>query len=126
MEFPLVLVDWSAYRLCRDCREDLTGLAFFAHDALQERILAGKDAREASAEYLADWLGKRHILFVHLPGGSWSCWSPDCRSHEPGGPGWKVTGEVPKITVEPSIHLPGIYHGYIRDGVIDENTEPVH
>ncbi len=34
------------------------------------------------------------------------------------GPQWDVTGEPPNITVSPSINVIGIWHGWIRDGVL--------
>lgn len=37
--------------------------------------------------------------------------------------GWQVSGEVPHITVSPSINLIGDYHGWIRDGVITDDCE---
>lgn len=40
-----------------------------------------------------------------------------------GADGWKVYGVPPAITVEPSINMVGIYHGYIRDGVITDDCE---
>lgn len=39
------------------------------------------------------------------------------------GRGWDVRGELPGITVSPSIHQIGEYHGYIQDGVISEDCE---
>lgn len=39
------------------------------------------------------------------------------------GRGWDVTGELPKITLSPSINQVGSYHGYIQDGVISEDCE---
>ncbi len=33
---------------------------------------------------------------------------------------WSVTGEPPNITVSPSINVVGIWHGWIRDGVISD------
>lgn len=38
-------------------------------------------------------------------------------------PTWDVTGELPKVTVSPSIHMVGIYHGYIRDGQITDDVD---
>jgi hypothetical protein len=122
MSYPLVLISWEEYKLRRARHEDLAGQCFYASAATQQRILSGLDAREASPEYLSTWHGKRPIIFVHLPGGAWSAWSPDCRSYDPGGPGWTVIGELPLITVEPSVCLPGIYHGSIRDGVISADV----
>ncbi len=34
------------------------------------------------------------------------------------GPRWDVTGTPPHITVSPSINVIGVWHGFIRDGVI--------
>lgn len=36
---------------------------------------------------------------------------------------WTVTGEPPDVTVAPSIDCNGVYHGYIRDGVITDDLE---
>ena len=36
---------------------------------------------------------------------------------------WKVTGAMPSITAHPSIHLVGVYHGFIRDGVITPDCD---
>jgi hypothetical protein len=38
-------------------------------------------------------------------------------------PCWRVTGELPKVTVEPSINMIGVYHGYITSGVITDDCE---
>lgn len=35
-----------------------------------------------------------------------------------GTTGWTITGELPRITVSPSINVVGRWHGWIRDGVI--------
>lgn len=34
--------------------------------------------------------------------------------------GWTVTGVPPNMTVQPSIHFPGSYHGYLLNGVIGD------
>lgn len=36
---------------------------------------------------------------------------------------WQVTGAMPKITAHPSINLVGVYHGFIRDGIITSDCE---
>lgn len=40
-----------------------------------------------------------------------------------GGGKWTVTGELPKITVHPSIHQIGSYHGFVRDGIVTPDCE---
>jgi hypothetical protein len=40
-----------------------------------------------------------------------------------GGGKWVVQGELPRITVSPSIHQVGSYHGFVRDGVITDDCE---
>lgn len=56
---------------------------------------------------------------VKLPGGAE--WHTDYES----GPGlrWDVTGEMPSITVNPSINDDGVWHGWIKDGVISDDVE---
>lgn len=39
------------------------------------------------------------------------------------GDGWTVTGDLPRITVSPSINIVGSYHGWIQNGVISEDCE---
>lgn len=39
------------------------------------------------------------------------------------GDGWVVTGEIPLITLSPSINIVGSYHGYIQNGIIQEDCE---
>jgi hypothetical protein len=39
------------------------------------------------------------------------------------GDGWTVTGDLPNLTVAPSINIGGTYHGWIRDGVITPDCE---
>lgn len=34
--------------------------------------------------------------------------------------GWTVTGDIPNVTVSPSINAVGIYHGWLQNGVISD------
>jgi len=80
-------------------------------------------AENMSGEYQRDHAGKRLPLMVVMPDGShfgvdWPA------SDEPGGgKGWTVTGEAPRITVNPSIHIVGYYHGWLRDGVLSDDVD---
>jgi hypothetical protein len=74
-----------------------------------------------SNEYKRDWLGKRPPLWVCLPGNWWFC--VDSQTTDGAGQGWTVTGEPPKITVSPSINMVGLYHGWLRDGVLSDDVE---
>jgi hypothetical protein len=53
-------------------------------------------------------------LIVRTPGGDWvvdgTSWSPR----------WQRTGVVPCVTATPSIHFPGVYHGWLRAGYLEE------
>ncbi len=54
-------------------------------------------------------------------GNAWPIvWHTRQTADEPGDPRWQVTGDPPIITVHPSINVPGIWHGYIRDGELVE------
>lgn len=46
--------------------------------------------------------------------------------HHPGTDGrsiWKITGEIPIVTAHPSIHYVGIYHGWLKDGIVSEDVD---
>ena len=68
-------------------------------------------------------VGLRRVLFVTLPGHENGY--PFCvhSAASRGDSGWDVTGTAPKITVSPSIHIVGSYHGWIRDGVITDDCD---
>lgn len=38
-------------------------------------------------------------------------------------PGWRVEGDAPGITVQPSVNIGGCYHGWIQGGVITDDCE---
>jgi len=58
-------------------------------------------------------------LVVRLPGGDG--WPIDFLSSDGGH--WTRTGVPPRITTSPSVNMKGVYHGWIRDGVITEDCE---
>lgn len=67
----------------------------------------------------------RTPFFVKLPDGYEFCpylraWNPEQGHH---GDGWRVTGELPHVTIEPSINVVGRYHGWIRNGIITDDCE---
>jgi len=68
-----------------------------------------------SDEYIRDWANKRPPLFVMLPGDV--CFCLDTRAACDNS-GWTITGWPPDITVSPSINIRGVYHGFIRNGLI--------
>lgn len=60
----------------------------------------------------------RLCLYVKTPGGWWNIDGSAFDQCKGGyyGEGWKRTGEPPLITVTPSIHFPGSYHGVLEQG----------
>lgn len=74
-----------------------------------------------SVEYLRDWAGTRPPLVIRLPGPVDVCL--DRAVDDAGGHGWVVRGEAPRITVAPSVNVLGVYHGFIRDGVVTPDCE---
>lgn len=84
------------------------------------------------ATWAADWFPEEgpngnytgpdgKVWCVMLPGGmEWIIYS-----YASGNPKskWEVHGTVPNITVSPSIAQQGVYHGYIKGGVIAEDCE---
>jgi hypothetical protein len=80
-------------------------------------------------EYFRDWAAKRPPVDVALPsndGWGWTQFCIDMRTTSggvPGPGGWKVTGEVPLVTLSPSVNIVGVYHGWIQNGVISDDCE---
>lgn len=77
-----------------------------------------------SPKYQREWMAKRPPFIVKLPDGSEFC--IDSRATSGGqfhGDGWTVTGDVPNVTLSPSINIVGSYHGWIQNGVITDDCE---
>lgn len=59
------------------------------------------------------------VWALMMPSGSeWLIYGPAA-----GGGKWTVAGELPKINVSPSIHQIGLYHGFVRDGIVTPDCE---
>jgi hypothetical protein len=78
--------------------------------------------RHLSAYYLQN-NSHRSPLVVCLPSGDLFCVDGMCWSSGNYYGGWKVSGDAPHITVEPSINMQGIYHGYLQQGIITDDCE---
>jgi hypothetical protein len=75
-----------------------------------------------SDEYYRDNFPKRPPIIVMLPqkakdGEIWAWpWCVDGIQSDPPHVGWTVTGDAPNITVHPSIHAIGTWHGWLQNG----------
>lgn len=67
----------------------------------------------AGAMFRSEYDGREGWMIV-LPGSA--IWHTEMRTAD--GQPWEVTGEAPKLTVTPSINVVGVWHGWIRDGVL--------
>src|SRR5687767_4658651 len=57
---------------------------------------------------------RKNSICVVLPGKTiWYMNFPGTNGHV-----WDVRGEIPDVTASPSINFVGLYHGYVRDGVV--------
>lgn len=65
----------------------------------------------------------RQPIVVVLPGRALFCVDGKCRNSQGSYGGWTVTGVAPFITVQPSINLGGIYHGFLQNGIISDDCE---
>lgn len=86
-----------------------------------------------SPEYWRDHFPRRGPIMVMLPGrttsGEVTSWPfcVDSKARDENGwkaNGWTVTGEIPNLTVSPSINAKGVYHGWLQGGVISDGLEP--
>jgi hypothetical protein len=71
-----------------------------------------------STYYEMQGRGYRLPLVLMTPAGEW--WMDIPASN---GPGWQVTGEVPRVTARPSIHIPGRYHGWLTEGQLSNDID---
>jgi hypothetical protein len=78
-------------------------------------------AHLASDEYKRDWADKRPPICICLPQNAW--WVIDQKASNGGASGWTIAGEAPSLTASPSINVEGIYHGWLRDGVLTDDVE---
>lgn len=113
---------------------DRCGYVFQEHDAWQvfvDRIYKRSDTgaeivlREAGPGAMWDafwmpdqWKGPDGMcVAVKLPGGHvWMIDGPSQQNKNPGA--WTRSGTVPKLTASPSILVPDLYHGWLKEGVL--------
>lgn len=65
--------------------------------------------------------GRDYAIFVTLP--ATGDWCVDAFASDKSTGGWTVTGELPTITVTPSINAVGRYHGWVQNGVLTDDCE---
>lgn len=76
-----------------------------------------------NAEWMGEsWKGPDGIhLCVRTPGGEWSVDGPSYQGGKiQNERGWTRTGTIPDVTANPSILIPGKYHGFLRAGWLEE------
>ncbi len=92
-------------------------------DRLTYLELAKAGKKFLSVHYLEEWARIRPPIIVTLPGGLQFCVdSQQVRDGVYAGGGWTVTGDLPNITVNPSIVI-STYHGWIKNGEISDDLD---
>lgn len=75
------------------------------------------------AHWLHGWQTNKYddgvMLTLVTPGGTWEVDGPSW-NNKVRGPGWTRTGVIPDVTAQPSILIPGKYHGWLRNGWLEE------
>jgi Family of unknown function (DUF6527) len=103
------------------------GDLWFVEPTQQDGVWFGNHSRLAD-EYVRDRMATRRPIVVAVgfvnqfgPGVVEFCVDSIPTSNAPGDhSGWTVTGEAPMISVSPSIHMIGIWHGWLKDGVLSD------
>lgn len=101
----------------------------FYFDKPHEAEDHGAGAMYADEEAAA---GRAGYIYLHLPAENVNGWDTSgglhirpmgtpapAQSAQPCYPSWEFTGDITKpetFTLAPSIHLPGVWHGWLRDG----------
>lgn len=105
----------------RDAAEEIGEMYFSEH---YDETRTKEFDRLLSPEYRRDWYGKRPPLFVVTPAGPWCVDAQSTDGHgNYTGHGWTVTGTPPNLTASPSINMVGIYHGWLKNGVLTDDLE---
>lgn len=102
-----------------DQADDDEGWYWPGHFATGERL---------SAQYREQHQSRRAPILVFLPGRTLFCVDGACWNTGPDNKivyhgGWTVSGDLPNISVSPSINIVGSYHGFITNGVITDDCE---
>lgn len=100
-------------------KDDDEGWYWPGHFATGERL---------SQQYRDLHQANRPPMLVFLPGRTLFCVDGACWNTGPDNKivyhgGWGVQGQLPLITLTPSINIGGSYHGFIRSGVITDDME---
>lgn len=119
MPWPLHLVDYAADRDWEpgDC-------CYVPREAVTQNPTNGRWyawGQSLSDTYVAELMALRPPIAVCLPDGF--VFVVDSAPTSGDTSGWRVTGEPPDLTVEPSINVIGFYHGWIRGGVLSDDSE---
>jgi hypothetical protein len=87
-----------------------------------------KYEEETFEEFWRDFLsnefrasGRNYVIYIRLPSGTDFC--PDFKATDKRKNGWTVTGELPRISVSPSVNEVGRYHGWIKEGVLSDDLD---
>lgn len=80
----------------------------------------------AKAAHLSDFYFENNAhrlpLVVMLPNRVLFCVDSKCINNGIRSGGWSVSGTAPNITVSPSINVGGAYHGFLRNGIIEDDV----
>lgn len=100
------------------------GDCWYADYYVDDEVYRNFFDKRKSAEYVSDAEGKRAPIIVCIPDGNGGVlkFCPDMRANGD-AQGWRVTGELPNITITPSINAEGIYHGFVTEGVLSDDVE---
>lgn len=89
-------------------------------------LLSARWSNTLGSHYRRDWANKREPILIWLPNNA-NSWSPDQMAFDSKsgwhGDGWIVTGDLPNITVSPSINILGHYHGWIKNGELSDDVD---
>lgn len=122
MGWNLRIIDREKQREAGEPRQ--IGDAWYADYLINDPDYATFWNNRKSPEYVRDWEGKRPPIYIQLPapdGGSVH-WCIDEKASNSDS-GWTVIGELPNLTITPSILMYGCYHGWVRDGELTDDIE---
>jgi catechol 2,3-dioxygenase-like lactoylglutathione lyase family enzyme len=105
---------------CWYAREGEGGVYFWWAEGHDRKV---KPAGHAYAEVAPEHAGKRPMIVVLPTGATFCLQSPTYRDGKAGASGWTVTGELPNVTVAPSINFgdpsdAAHWHGHLIGGVL--------